>query len=156
AAFAIIIGVAPLAVGTHRAAVVGVVAQLTHVLDHHVDPVGVAFAQMAAAGVVGAAPAEPDGAVAHVVAAFSLLAEAVVLELQHRGEGEGVVGAGDVDVVGSDAGIGPQDVARITAGHGRYRPVLIMHVHARLVTAADDAADEHQGMAAVARALRAG
>src|ERR1051326_4556049 len=112
AALAIVIGVAALAVGTDRAAVVHVMAQLAHVLDHHVDAVGVALAQMPAAGVVGSPPAEPDGAVAHVMPAFALLAEAVVLELKHRGERERVIRARYVHVLRADAGIGPQDLAR--------------------------------------------
>src|SRR5437867_542531 len=112
AAFLVVVGVPALAVGTHGAAVVDVVAQLAHVLDHHVHAVRVALAQMPAAGVVGPLAAEADGAVADVLATIALLAETVVLELQHGGEGEGVVGAGDVDILGADAGVGPQDLAR--------------------------------------------
>ena len=113
AALLVVVGVLALAVRPDRTAVVDVVAQLAHVLDHHVHAVRVALAQVPAAGVVGALAAEPDGAVADVLAAFALLAEAVVLELQHGREGEGVVGAGDIDVLGPDAGVGPQDLARI-------------------------------------------
>src|ERR1043166_9748945 len=156
AALAIVISVAPLAVGADRARVVGIVAQLAHVLDHHVDAVGVALAQMATAGVVGASAAEPAAAVAHVIPTFALLAKTVVLELQHRREGERVIGASHVHVLGADAGVGPEYFACIAAGDRRDRPMLIMHVHARLVAAADHAADEHQRMAAVARALGAG
>src|SRR4051794_5140417 len=91
ATLAIVVGVLSLAVGPDRTRIVGVVAQLAHVLDHHVDAVRITLAEMAAAGVVGPLAAEANGAVAHVVAALALLAEAVVLELQHGGEGEGVV-----------------------------------------------------------------
>ena len=110
AALAVVVGVLALAVGPDGAGVVDVVAQLAHVLDHHVHAVRVALAEMAAAGVVGPPAAELDGAVADVLAALALLAEAVVLELQHGGEGEGVVGAGDVDVLRPDAGVRPQDL----------------------------------------------
>src|SRR5258708_22664017 len=153
ATFAIVVAVIPHAVSTDRAGIVGVVAELPDILDHHVDAMGVAFAEVAATGVVGALATEPDGAVADVVAAFALLAEAVILELPHRREAGGVIGAGNIDVLGADARIGPQDVARIAAGDGRDRPVLVVHVHARLVAAADPAADQHQGMAASAGAL---
>src|ERR1700730_13599637 len=153
AALAIVVAVAALAVAADRAGIVGVVAQLPHILDHHVDAVGVALAEMAAAGVVWALAAEPDGAVADILPALALLAEAVILELQHRREGEGVIGAGDIDVLGADAGIGPQDLARIAAGDGRDRPVLVVHVHARLGAAPDPAADQHGLVAAIARAF---
>src|SRR5262249_5138592 len=141
AAFAVVIAVDALAVGPTRAIVVGVVAELAHILDHHVEAVRVALAEMAAAGVVGSPPAEADGAVADIVPAFAGLAEAVGFELQHRGKGEGVVRAGDIDVLGPDAGVGPQDLARIMAGDGGDRAALEMHVEARLAAAANDAAD---------------
>src|SRR5206468_3849849 len=47
AALLVVVGVPSFAVGPDRTRVVGVVAQLAHVLDHHVDPVGVALAQVA-------------------------------------------------------------------------------------------------------------
>src|SRR5262245_47421735 len=78
AALLVVVGVLALAVGTNGTRVVDVVAQLAHVLDHHVHAVRVALAQMPAAGVVGPLAAEADGAVRHVMAAFALLAEAVV------------------------------------------------------------------------------
>src|SRR5262245_28746329 len=118
AAFAIVVGVAALAVGPDRTGIVDVVAQLAHVLDHHVLAVGLALAEMAAARIVGPTAAEANRAVADIGPAIALLAEAVILELQHGGEGEGVVRAGDVDVLRPDAGVGPQDLARIAAGHG--------------------------------------
>src|SRR5438045_2240255 len=111
---------------------------------------------MPAAGVVGPTAAELDRAVANVFAALALLAEAVILELQHRREGEGVVGAGDVDVLRPDAGIWPKDLARVIAGNSRDRPVLVVHVEPRLVAAADDAANQHERVLAVARALGGG
>ena len=156
AALAVVVGVLALAVGPDRTRIVDVVAQLAHVLDHHVEAVRVALAQMAAAGVVGPLAAEPDRAVAHVVAALALLAEAVVLELQHGGEGEGVVGAGEVDVLRPDPRVRPQDVLGVVAGDGRDRPVLVVHVGARLAAAADHAADQHRMLAAVAGALGRG
>src|SRR6516164_4346431 len=98
---------------------------------------------MAAARIVGPSPAELDRAAADVFAAFALFAEAVILELQHRGEGEGVVGTGDVDVLRADPGIRPQDLPGIVASTDRSRPLLAMHVEARLAAAADDTADQH-------------
>jgi len=144
AAFAIVVGVPSLAVGPDGARIVGVMAQLAHILDHHVQAVRVAFAEMAAAGVVRPLAAQPDRAIADVVTPLALPAEAVVLELQHGGEGEGVVGAGEVDVLRSEPGIGPENFPRVMAGDGRDRPGLVVHVGARLAAAADHAADLHQ------------
>ncbi len=59
----VVVGVLALAVGADRAGIVDVVAQLPHVLDHHVHAVGVALAQMAARGVVRPLAAERDRAV---------------------------------------------------------------------------------------------
>src|SRR6185436_12304919 len=72
AALLVVVGVLALAVGTHWAAVVDIVAQLAHVLDHHIHAVRVALAQVSAAGVVGALAAEANGAVRDVLAAFAL------------------------------------------------------------------------------------
>src|SRR3954463_15008266 len=104
---------------------------------------------MAARGVVRPLAAEADRAVADVVAAFALFAEPVILELQHRREGKGVVGAGRVDVLGTDSGIRPQDVLRVMARDGRDRAMLVMHVEPRLVAAPDDAANQDQRMLAI-------
>src|SRR5215203_5592144 len=90
AALAVVIGVPALAVWPHGTGIVGVMAKLAHVLDHHVQPVRITLAEMTAAGVVGPPAAEPDRAVADILPAVALLAEAVALELQHGGEGEGV------------------------------------------------------------------
>src|SRR6266481_9985837 len=111
---------------------------------------------MAAAGVVGSPATELDGTAADIFAALALFAEAIILELQHGGEGEGVVGAGDVDVLRPDPSIRPQDLPGIIAGDGRDRPVLVVHVEPRLVAAADNPADQYQRMLAVAGALRRG
>src|SRR5262249_59999085 len=99
------------------------------------DAVGVALAEVAAGGVVGAPAAELDDAARHVRAALALLAEAVLLELEHGGEGEGVVGAGDVDVVGRDARLAEHDVAGVVAGHPADGAVGPVEVEARLVDA---------------------
>src|SRR5262245_19844740 len=156
AAFPIVVAVAALAIRSQGTGVVDVVAQLAHVLDHHVHAVRVALTQMPAAGVVRATTAEADAAVAHVLTAFALFAEAVVFELQQGGEGEGVVGAGDIDILGAHPGVGPQDLARVFAGNRRDRPVLVVHVGAGFAHAPGDAADQHAGMATVAGALGAG
>src|SRR5215510_15446797 len=156
AAFIIVVGVLAFAIRPYRTAVVDVMTQLAHVLDHHVHAVRVALAQMPAAGVVRPPSAEADAAVAHVLTAFALFAEAVVFELQHGGEGEGVVGAGDIDILGAHPGVGPQDLARVFAGNRRDRPVLVVHVGAGFAHAPGDAADQHAGMATVAGALGAG
>src|SRR4029077_2730654 len=156
ATLAVIECVLAFAVAANRARIIGVVAQLAGVLDHHVHAMGVALAEMAAARIIRPLAAELDRTARDIFAALALLAEAVILELQHRREGESVVGAGDVDVLRADPGIGPQDLARVIAGNGRDRPVLVMHVEPRFVAAADDAADQYQRMLAVAGALRRG
>ncbi len=45
---------------------------------------------------------------------------------------------------GPTPALGHRISLRVIAGDGRDRPVLVMHVEARLVAAADDAADQHQ------------
>src|SRR3990167_9730655 len=126
AALAVVVGVPALAVGPHGTGIVGIVAELAHILDHHVEAVPITLAEMTAAGVVGPPAADADRAVADIGAAVALLAEAVVLELQHGGEGEGVIGARDVDVLGPDAGVGPQDLARVFASDGGDRAMLVV------------------------------
>src|SRR5262249_33085670 len=98
------------------AEVVGEAPELTNVLDHHRHAVRVALAEVTAGRVVGAPSSELDDAARHVCAAFALLAETVLLELEHRGEGERVVRAGDVDVLGLDARLAEYDLARVVAG----------------------------------------
>src|SRR6516165_2715750 len=95
---------------------------------------------------------EHDGTVRDIVAALALLAEAVILELQHGGEGEGVVGAREVDVLRANAGIWPEDVLGVVAGDGGNRPELVVHVDPRLRAAADHATDPHQWLLQVLRA----
>ena len=56
------------AVGADGTGIVGIVAQLADVFDHHVEAMRIALAEMAAAGVVGPAAAEANGAVADIVA----------------------------------------------------------------------------------------
>src|SRR5712692_3000064 len=60
AAFLVVVGMLPLAVGADRAGIVRVVAQLPGVFDHHVHAVRVALAQMPARRVVGPSAAELD------------------------------------------------------------------------------------------------
>src|SRR5438105_2129424 len=74
---AIIVAVLPPAIGPDGATIVRIVAELAHVLDHHGDAVGIAFAEMATRGVVRPFPTEHDGAVRDIVAALALPAEAV-------------------------------------------------------------------------------
>src|ERR1043166_1409753 len=93
ATLAIIVGVLPPAVGPDRTTIIRIMAELTHVLDHHGDAVSIALGVMATRRVIRAFPAEHDGAVGDVVAALAFLAEAVILQLQHGGEGKGVIGA---------------------------------------------------------------
>src|SRR5262245_18015837 len=126
AALAVVVGVPALAVRSDRTGIIDIVAQLSHVLDHHVHAVRIALTQVAAAGIVGPPSAEANGAIADIVTTFALLAKTVVLELQHGGEGERVIGACDIHVLGTDAGIGPQNFARVGAGNGRNRPVLVV------------------------------
>src|SRR5262249_48335816 len=80
AAFAVVMGMPALAVCSDGTGVVRIMAELAHILDHHVDAVGIALAEVAAAGVVGPPSAQPNGAVADIVAALALFAEAVVFE----------------------------------------------------------------------------
>src|SRR5712692_10005813 len=62
AALLVIVGVPALAVRADRTGIIDVVAQLPGVLDDHVHAVGIALAEMAAAGVVGPLAAELDHA----------------------------------------------------------------------------------------------
>src|ERR1700730_8671714 len=107
-------------------------------------------------GVVWTFAAQPDGTVAYIVTALALLAKPVILELQHGRKGERIVGASHVNVARPDTRIWPKDLAGVAAGDGRDRTVLVVHIQTRLVAATDDAADQHQGMAAIARAGGAG
>src|SRR6266851_6581319 len=125
--------VAVLALGPARAVVVGEPTELAHVLDDHAHAVGVALAEVAARCVVGPPAAELDGPARHVLAALALLAEAVLLELEHGGEGEGVVGAGDAHVLGRDPRLPEDDVLGIVAGHPRDGAGGPVEVRARLV-----------------------
>ena len=138
------------------AVVVYLVPELPHVLDDHADPVRVALVQLAASGVVGAAASEPDRAVAHVLAPFSFGAEAVVLELEQRGEGEGVVGPRDVDVLGPETRVGPQDVLCVVPRDPGERAVLEVVVRAGFQAAADDRLDSGRDLLEVSRSLCAG
>ena len=81
-------------------------------------------------------------------AAFADLAEAVGLELQERREGEGVVGAGEVDLLGPDAGVRPEDVLGVAPGDLGGRPDLEVHVGARLADPAGDRADQDRAAGA--------
>src|SRR6266436_10104839 len=107
--------IAVLALGPPRAGVVDLAAELADVLDHHRHAMGVALAEMAARGVVGTAAAQLDDAARDIGPALALLAEAVLLELQHGGEREGVVGARDVHLLGRDPGLAEDDVPRVVA-----------------------------------------
>src|ERR671918_384412 len=113
AARGVVIGVD--ALGGLRAVVVHGPAELADVLDYHGHPVRVPLAQVATRGVVGAPAAELDDPARDVMAALALLAEAVLLELQHRRKRERVVGAGDVHVVGADARLAEDDVLGVVA-----------------------------------------
>src|SRR6516164_1825730 len=106
------------AIRPDRATIVRIVAELSDVLDNHGDAVGVALTEMATRGVVRPFSTEHDGTVRDVVAAVALLAEAVVLELQHGGEGKGIIGAREIDVLRADAGIRPEDFFGVVAGNG--------------------------------------
>ncbi len=57
---------------------------------------------------------------------------------------------------GPTPGIGPQDLAPVVARNPRDRPVLVVHVGARLAHAPGYAADQHQRMAPVPRTVGAG
>src|SRR5213593_4593955 len=119
------------ALGGARTVVVHGAAELAHVLDHHGHAVRVALAEVAARRVVGTRAPELDDPARHVGAALTLLTEPVLLQLEHGGEREGVVGAGH-----------PRD--------GAIRPV---EVQARLRHAARDAHDMDRPVLQVARAF---
>src|SRR5258705_4751633 len=150
----VVVGV--LAVRRSRAGVVHGAPQLAHVLDDHAHAVGVALAEMPARGIVGPLPAQLDDAAGDVGPALALLAEAILLELEHGGEGEGVVGAGDVHVLRPDAGLAEHDLLGVVAGHAADRPMRPVEVEARLVDAAGDAHDVGGLALEVARALGPG
>src|SRR5579883_1128532 len=90
---------------------------------------------MAARRVVRPLATKPGNATRDVFAAFSLLAETIVLQLQHRGEGEAIIGAGGIDILRPDACIRPKDFLGIITGDPSDWPALIVHVGARLATA---------------------
>src|SRR6185369_1453656 len=129
-ALRVIVGV--LALGGARAIVVHRPAQLAHVLDDHAHPVGVSLAEMPARGVVGTLAAQLDDAARDVGPALALLAEAVLLQLEHGGEGEGIVRAGHVHVLRPDAGLTEHDLLGVVAGHAADRPVGPVEVQPRL------------------------
>src|SRR5256886_3879018 len=131
-------------------------AELADILDHHRHPVRVTLAEVAARGVVGPPAAELDDPARDVVAALALLAEAVLLELEHRRERERVVGAGDVHVVGPDAGLAEHDVLRVVTGDARDRAVRPVEVDAGLGHAPGDAHDGDGPVAAVTGPLGRG
>src|SRR5450755_3092293 len=106
------------AIGPDRTAIVRIVAELADVLDHHGNAVGVALAEMATGCVVRPFSTEHDGTVRDIVTALALLAEAVILELQHGGEGEGVIGAREIDIFRAHARIRPEDVLGVVTGNG--------------------------------------
>src|SRR4029453_3829847 len=80
--------------------------------------------------------AQLDDAARYVRPALALLAEAVLLELQHGGERERVIGAGDVDVVRADAGLAEHDVLGVIAGDAGDRPVGPVEIGPRLAHSA--------------------
>src|SRR2546428_8910081 len=141
------------ALGGARTVVVHGAAELAHVLDHHGHAVRVALADVAARRVVGARAPELDDPARHVGAALALLAEPVLLQLEHGGECEGVVGAGDAAVLRRDPGLREDDVLGIVAGHARDGAVRPVEVQARLRHAARDAHDVDRPVLQVARAL---
>src|SRR5262245_59717240 len=115
-----------------RAVVVRGAPELPDVLDDHRHPVRVALAQVTTRRVVGALASQLDDAARYVSAALALLAEAVLLELEHRRESEGVVGAGDADVLRPDPGLTEDDVLGVITGHPRDGAVGPVEVGARL------------------------
>src|SRR4029453_11166853 len=80
--------------------------------------------------------AQLDDAARYVRPALALLAEAVLLELQHGGERERVIGAGDVDVVRADAGLAEHDVLGVIAGDAGDGPGGPVEIGPRLAPSA--------------------
>src|SRR4051794_4578720 len=106
----------PLAVRSRGTGVVDVPAQLAHILDDHVHAVRVALAEMPAARVVRTLSAEAHDAASDVVPAFALRTETVLLELEHRGERECVIGSCYVDVLGAQTRVRPEDFLGVITG----------------------------------------
>src|ERR1700761_2983314 len=81
APLAIVEAVLALAVRANRARIVDVVTQLAHVFDHHIHPVGVALAEVAARRILRAASAQTGDAGRNVLTTLAFLAKAIVLQL---------------------------------------------------------------------------
>src|SRR6267142_1578404 len=108
AALTVVVRMRAPAIGTERARIVGIVPKLADVLHHHAHTVGVALAQVSAGGVIRTPPTQFDRPARHVRAALALRAEAIILELQHGREREGIVRAGNVDIFWPESGAAPQ------------------------------------------------
>ena len=146
----------PLALGPERTGIIDLAAQLANVLDHQIHAVGIALAELAAAGVVGPLGAETGDAAADVVAALALGAEPEVFQREHAGEGKGIVGAGDIDVLRPEAGVAPEDLARVAAGPRGDGAELIGHIGPRRTAPADHPEDTGGRMPVVVGAIGAG
>src|SRR4051812_19224010 len=108
---------------------------------------------MATRGIVRTPSAKLDDATRDVLAAFPLLAKAVVLKLQHGGEGERIVGARQVYLLRTHSGIRPEDILGVVARDRRDRSVLIVHVDPWLAAAPHHGADLHQWLLQILGAL---
>src|SRR2546430_820107 len=150
------VGVGVDALGRLRAAVVHGSLDLADALDQHRHPVPAALAGGAARGVVGAPAAYLNDHAGDVLPPLSLLTETVFFQLQHGREGEGVVGAGQVRVVGPDARLAEDDVLGVVARDAGDRAVRPVEVQAGLRHAPGDAHDVDGPVAAGARALGRG
>src|SRR5712691_10197745 len=148
--------VAVLSLGRAGAVVVHAPAELAHVLDDHAHAVRIALAEVAARSVVGPPAAQLDDPARHVRSALALLAEAVLLELEHGREGEGVVGAGDAHVLGCDPGLAEDDVLGVVAGHPRDGARGPVEVGTRLADPSRHPHDVGGLLLEVARALGGG
>ena len=74
-------------------------SQLANILDHHLHAVRIAFREMAARQVARQLVIDLQASAFDEIARLALAAEAVGLELDQRGESEGVVARDEIDIV---------------------------------------------------------
>src|SRR5260370_25537501 len=89
--------------GPMRAGVVGAMAQLAHVFDHHLHAMGVAFRQMAAGEIARQFVIDLKPAALDEISCLTAPAEAVRFELNQRSERECVVPRDKVDIAVADS-----------------------------------------------------
>ena len=102
-------------------------ARLDHAFGHRRHAPHVVRGQLTAAGVRGQRASATERARRRERAAFTLRAEAVVLERDDHGEREAVVDLGDVDVVGTDPRHRERSLARLHRAGGQTPLAPTLH-----------------------------